>query len=183
MLAVKVFAFTVLLAEQHWKRSCLVGASTCFCTQGTEYDLQQVAQSAQFQLLLCTSDFILYHTWETKRSDSAGTWYQRLYFFYWYQGNIYQQKQAYTSLAEVLVQESISLQILLCTPLPPQKKQQQKFSQTRLDTSTSNKLSAVTVSNADSTLGQTVTTRLHPPPSRLTWTPASVHRSSSPQPR
>ena len=47
----------VLLADQHRKRSCLAGASTCFWTQCTEY-LQQVTQSAV----------------------SAGTWYRRLYF-------------------------------------------------------------------------------------------------------
>ena len=41
VLAVKVFLFTVLLAEleQHQKQSCLAGASTCFWTQGTDYDL------------------------------------------------------------------------------------------------------------------------------------------------
>ena len=48
----------VLLADQHGKRSCLAGASTCFWTQCTEY-LQQVTQSAV----------------------SAGTLYRRLYHF------------------------------------------------------------------------------------------------------
>ena len=38
----------VLLADQHRKRSCLAGASTCFWTQCTDY-LQQVTQNAQFQ--------------------------------------------------------------------------------------------------------------------------------------
>ena len=47
----------VLLADQHGKRSCLAGASTCFWTQCTEY-LQQVTQSAV----------------------SAGTSYRQLYF-------------------------------------------------------------------------------------------------------
>ena len=51
-------AFMVLLADQHRKRSCLAGASTCFWTQCTEY-LQQVTQSAV----------------------SAGTLYRRLYHF------------------------------------------------------------------------------------------------------
>ena len=39
VLAVKVFRVTVLLAEQHQKRSYLAGASNCFWTQGTDYDL------------------------------------------------------------------------------------------------------------------------------------------------
>ena len=54
-----VWTFIVLLADQHWERSCLAGASTCFQTQGTEY-LQQVTQSAQFQLVRGTGDFIFY---------------------------------------------------------------------------------------------------------------------------
>ena len=41
--------FFVLLADQHWKWSCLASVSTCFWPQGTVYTLQQVAQSAQFQ--------------------------------------------------------------------------------------------------------------------------------------
>ena len=53
------WAFMVLLADQHWKRSCLAGASTCFWTHCTEY-LQQVTQSAQFQLVLGTSNFIFH---------------------------------------------------------------------------------------------------------------------------
>ena len=32
VLAVKVFTFTVLLADEHQKRSCLPGASICFWT-------------------------------------------------------------------------------------------------------------------------------------------------------
>ena len=53
--------FMVLLADQHWKRSCLARASTCFWTQCTE-NLQQVMQTV------------------TKRSVSASIWYRRLYF-------------------------------------------------------------------------------------------------------
>ena len=40
--------FTVLLADQHWKRSLLARASTCLWTQGTEY-FPQVTQTARFQ--------------------------------------------------------------------------------------------------------------------------------------
>ena len=53
----------VLLANQHWKQSCFIGlgASTCFWTQGTEYDLQLVIQSTQFQLVhgIGTGDYFL----------------------------------------------------------------------------------------------------------------------------
>ena len=63
LVEVKVFASTmwnihtatgetlsiVLLADQHRKWSCLAGAPSCFWTQGTEYNIQQVTQSTQFQ--------------------------------------------------------------------------------------------------------------------------------------
>ena len=39
--------------------TCLARASTCFCTQGTEY-LKQVTQSTQFQPACGTSNFICY---------------------------------------------------------------------------------------------------------------------------
>ena len=54
--------FTIWLADQHWRQSYLDGASTYFCTQGTEY-LQQVTQNTQFQL---ASDFIFYR-WSKDR--------------------------------------------------------------------------------------------------------------------
>ena len=41
------WAFTVLLADQHWKQSCLARASTCCWTQGTDY-LQQVNKMLSF---------------------------------------------------------------------------------------------------------------------------------------
>ena len=56
------WVFMVLLADQHQKRSCLAGASTCFWTQCTEY-LQQVTQSAQFQPVLGTSNFTFHRCW------------------------------------------------------------------------------------------------------------------------
>jgi len=40
--------FTVLLADQHQKRSWLARPSTCLWTQGTEY-FPQVTQTTQFQ--------------------------------------------------------------------------------------------------------------------------------------
>ena len=52
-----VSAFIVLLADQHRKRSCLVGASMCFWTQDTEY-LQQVTKSAQFSPYLVPVTFL-----------------------------------------------------------------------------------------------------------------------------
>ena len=51
------------LVEHHRKWSCLAGASTCFRTQGTEYDLYQVTQNTQFQPVLGTDDYIFYQYW------------------------------------------------------------------------------------------------------------------------
>ena len=48
--------FMVLFADHHQKRSCLSRASTCFWTHWT----QQVTQSAQFQPVLGTGDFIFH---------------------------------------------------------------------------------------------------------------------------
>ena len=61
VLSVKVF--TVLLADQHSRRSWLARASTCLWTQGTEY-LQQVTQS----------------------SVSAGTWYGAFIYIFIFSG-------------------------------------------------------------------------------------------------
>jgi len=74
VLAVKVLAFTVLLADQHRKRSRLAGASTCFWIQGTEYHLQQVAQNAQFQPVLGTGGFFkfFYFFFTATRETFAG---------------------------------------------------------------------------------------------------------------
>ena len=54
------WAFIVLLADQHWKWSCLAWASTCFWTLGTEYDHQQVRRNALFQPVHGTRNFIFY---------------------------------------------------------------------------------------------------------------------------
>ena len=54
--------FTIWLADQHWRQFYLDGASTYFCTLGTEH-LQQVTQNTQFQP---AGDFIFYR-WSKDR--------------------------------------------------------------------------------------------------------------------
>ena len=58
----RAFIGIVLPADQHRKWSCLARASTCFWTQGTEY-LQQITQSAQFQLVCGTGNFFFFFYW------------------------------------------------------------------------------------------------------------------------
>ena len=76
-----VLVATVLPADQHWKWSCLVRASTFFWTQSTEY-LGQITKGAQFLLVCGLGNFIFY-----LYKGYAGLWYfsKEWYWLTWNQ--------------------------------------------------------------------------------------------------
>ena len=65
--------FCLLNITRRDKGSCLAGASTCFRTQGTEYDLHQVTKNAQFQSVLGTGDCITGETFTGKKNSICGS--------------------------------------------------------------------------------------------------------------